>query len=70
MSLLVVAACATVSLTALVALPAYLLVVPVVRTLRSGAAGAALVPVLAGTGVFQLAWSLLLAVGIGVAALL
>ncbi len=70
LSLLVVAACATVSLTALVALPAYLLVVPVVRTLRSGAAGAALVPVLAGTGVFQLAWSLLIAVGIGVAALL
>jgi len=69
-SLLSVAACAVVSLTALVALAAYLLAFPVVLVLRSGATGRDLVPVLAGTGTFQLAWSLLLALGIGGAALL
>jgi len=69
-SLLSVAACAVVSLTALVALAAYLLAFPVVLVLRSGATGRDLVPVLAGTGTFQLAWSLLLALGIGGAVLL
>ncbi len=69
-SVLAVAACAVVSLTALAALAAYLLVVPVVFVLRSGATGRDLVPVLTGTGTFQLAWSLLLALGIGGAALL
>ncbi len=69
-SLLAVAACAVVSLTALVAVAAYLLAVPVVQLLRSGATGRDLVPVLAGTGTFQLAWSLLLALGIGGTALL
>ncbi|MEO8827271.1 1,4-dihydroxy-2-naphthoate polyprenyltransferase [Lapillicoccus sp.] len=49
---------------ALVALLAYPLLWPAVQTLRSGAAGADLVPVLARTGITQLAWSLLLAVGI------
>ncbi len=49
---------------ALVALLAYPLLWPAVQALRSGATGAALVPVLARTGITQLAWSLLLAVGI------
>ncbi|MDQ2782005.1 MAG: 1,4-dihydroxy-2-naphthoate polyprenyltransferase [Actinomycetota bacterium] len=49
---------------ALMALLAYPLLWPAVQTLRSGAAGADLVPVLARTGITQLAWSLLLAVGI------
>jgi 1,4-dihydroxy-2-naphthoate octaprenyltransferase len=69
-SLLCVAACAVVTLTALVAVAAYLLAVPLVQVLRSGATGQALIPVLAGTGTFQLAWSLLIALGIGGAALL
>ncbi len=69
-SLLAVAACAVVSLTALVAVAAYLLAFPVVQVLRSGATGRDLVPVLVGTGTFQLAYSFLLALGIGGAALL
>lgn len=68
-SVLVVVAVAVTTPTALLALPAYLLLAPALEALRRGASGAALVPVLARTGVFLLAWSLLLAVGIGLAAL-
>jgi len=49
---------------AILALPAYALVWPALNVLRSGATGLDLVPVLARTGQFQLAWSLLLAVGV------
>jgi 1,4-dihydroxy-2-naphthoate octaprenyltransferase len=49
---------------ALLALPAYILLWPALSALRGGAAGPALVPVLARTGLFQLLWSLLLAVGL------
>jgi 1,4-dihydroxy-2-naphthoate octaprenyltransferase len=49
---------------ALVALPAYALLWPALRALRSGATGRDLVPVLARTGQAQLAWSVLLGVGI------
>lgn len=48
----------------LVALLAYPLLWPALQTLRSEATGADLVPVLARTGITQLAWSVLLAVGI------
>ncbi|MDQ6716705.1 MAG: 1,4-dihydroxy-2-naphthoate polyprenyltransferase [Actinomycetota bacterium] len=68
-SALAVAGCAVFSRPALLALAAYVLVEPSVRVIRSGATGPALVPVLAGTGRFQLAWSLLLAFGIGAAVL-
>ena len=53
--------------TALLALVAYLLALPLLRVLRSGATGRDLIPVLAGTGRFQLVWSLLLSVGIATA---
>jgi len=53
--------------TALVALAAYGLARPLLRVLRSGATGRDLIPVLAGTGRFQLVWSALLAVGIAAA---
>ncbi|MEO7059203.1 MAG: 1,4-dihydroxy-2-naphthoate polyprenyltransferase [Lapillicoccus sp.] len=70
-SVLVTAACGAVGAggapTALVALLAYPLAVPLVRVLRSGATGRTLIPVLAGTGRFQLVWSLLLALGIAAA---
>ena len=69
-SVLAVAGCAVVSLTALVALAAYLLAYPLLLVMRSGATGRALVPVLTGTGQFQLVWSLLLGLGIGGGALL
>ena len=69
-SVLAVAGCAVLSPTALVALAAYLLAYPLIEVLRSGATGRALVPVLTGTGRFQLVWSLLLGLGIGSAALL
>ena len=64
-SVVVVGACAALgSWFALLALPAYALAWPALRTLRAGATGAALIPVLARTGQFQLVWSLLLAVGL------
>ena len=69
-SVLAVAGCAVLSPTALVALAAYLLAYPLIEVLRSGATGRALVPVLTGTGRFQLVWSLLMGLGIGSAALL
>ncbi|MEO3937982.1 1,4-dihydroxy-2-naphthoate polyprenyltransferase [Dermatophilaceae bacterium Soc4.6] len=50
--------------SALVALPAYVFALPLLRVLRRGATGRDLIPVLAGTGRFQLVWSLLLAAGI------
>ncbi|MDV3220771.1 1,4-dihydroxy-2-naphthoate polyprenyltransferase [Intrasporangium sp.] len=49
------------SLLALLAAP---LVVRPVRAVVSGATGRDLIPALAGTGVFELAWSVLLAVGL------
>ena len=52
---------------ALLALPAYALLWPVLQALRSGATGRDLVPVLARSGQFQLAWSVLLAIGIALA---
>lgn len=66
-SLLAVVACAVRYPTALLALPAYAMLWPTLRALRSGAAGRDLVPVLARTGQFQLVWSLLLGIGIGLA---
>ncbi|MDQ2758566.1 MAG: 1,4-dihydroxy-2-naphthoate polyprenyltransferase [Actinomycetota bacterium] len=50
--------------SALVALVSYGLAVPLLRVLRRGATGRDLIPVLAGTGRFQLVWSVLLAAGI------
>lgn len=49
---------------ALLALLAAPLVVRPVRAVVSGATGRDLIPALAGTGVFELAWSVLLAVGL------
>ena len=63
-SVLAVLACAAVHVTALLALASYPLVFPVLRTLRAGVTGAALVPVLARTGQFQLVWAFALAVGL------
>ena len=64
-SVLAVVACAVLgSWFALLALPAYALLWPALTALRSGATGRDLIPVLARTGQFQLAWSLLLAVGL------
>ncbi len=68
-SVLCVVGCALVSPVALIALAAYALAYPLVKLVRSGATGAALIPVLSGTGRFQLVWSLLLSIGIGAAAL-
>jgi len=66
-SLGVVVACALVgSWFALLALAAYAWLWPALATLRGGAVGRDLVPVLARTGQFQLLWSVLLAVGLAV----
>jgi len=53
--------------SALVALPSSVLALPLLRVLRQGATGRDLIPVLAGTGRFQLVWSVLLALGIAAA---
>jgi len=49
---------------ALLALPAYALLWPAVSALRKGAVGRDLIPVLARTGQFLLAWSVLLGLGL------
>lgn len=70
LSLLVVVACAALgSRYALLALPAYVLLWPALQALRAGATGPDLVPVLARTGIFQLVWSVLVAVGLALARL-
>ena len=53
--------------TALVALPAFALAYPLVRRVLSGATGPDLVPVLSGTGRFELVYAALLALGLGAA---
>ncbi len=50
--------------SALLALLSYVLALPLLRVLRRGATGRDLIPVLAGTGRFQLVWSVLLAAGV------
>jgi len=70
LALLMVGVCAAISLTALAAVASFLLAYPLVRTVRSGATGPGLVPVLAGTGTFQLAYAVLLGIGVGGAALM
>jgi len=52
-------------LGALLALLAFPLAWPLVRRVRAGALGRDLVPVLAGTGRFELVYALLLAIGLG-----
>ena len=64
-SVLVVVACAVLGYWfALLALPAYALLWPAVTALRTGAVGRDLIPVLARTGQFLLAWSVLLGLGL------
>ncbi len=70
LALLMVAVCTAIAPTALAAAASFLLAYPLLRVMRSGATGPRLVPVLAGTGTLQLAYAVLLAVGIGGAALL
>ena len=50
--------------TALLALPAFALAVPLVRTVWGNAKGRELIPVLAGTGRFELVYAALLALGL------
>jgi len=52
-------------LSALIALLSFALALPLVRRVMGGAAGRDLVPVLSGTGRFELVYSTLLAVGLG-----
>ena len=49
---------------ALLALAAFVVAVPAVRAIRSGAQGPALIPVLAGTGMLTLVYALLLTLGL------
>jgi 1,4-dihydroxy-2-naphthoate octaprenyltransferase len=51
--------------TALVALLSFVLAVPLLRRVIGGAEGQELVPVLAGTGRFELLYAALLALGLG-----
>ena len=53
--------------TALVALPSFVLAYPLARRVLRGALGTDLVPVLSGTGRFELVYAVLLALGLGAA---
>jgi 1,4-dihydroxy-2-naphthoate polyprenyltransferase len=53
--------------SALIALPSFVLAFPLLRRVRSGALGKDLVPVLSGTGRFELVYAALLALGLGAA---
>jgi 1,4-dihydroxy-2-naphthoate polyprenyltransferase len=53
--------------SALIALLSFVLAVPLLRRVRGGALGKDLVPVLSGTGRFELAYGLLLAIGLSAA---
>jgi 1,4-dihydroxy-2-naphthoate polyprenyltransferase len=65
-SLVVVVWCAVLGFWfALLALLSYAYLWPALAALRRGAVGRDLIPVLARTGQFQLLWSVLLAVGLG-----
>jgi 1,4-dihydroxy-2-naphthoate polyprenyltransferase len=64
-ALLAVVAAAFTYWTALVALAAFALTVPLVRRVLSGMTGRDLIPVLAGTGTFELAYAALLTLGLG-----
>jgi len=70
LALLMVAVCTAIAPTALAAAASFLLAYPLLRVMRSGATGPRLVPVLAGTGTLQLAYAVLLGIGIGGGALL
>jgi 1,4-dihydroxy-2-naphthoate polyprenyltransferase len=54
-------------LSALIALLSFALALPLVRRVMSGAVGKDLVPVLSGTGRFELVYAALLAIGLGAA---
>jgi 1,4-dihydroxy-2-naphthoate octaprenyltransferase len=66
-ALLCVLAAAVIHLSALIALLSFGLALPLVRRVMGGAAGRDLVPVLSGTGRFELVYAALLAVGLGAA---
>jgi 1,4-dihydroxy-2-naphthoate polyprenyltransferase len=63
-ALLAVVAAALVHWTAVLGVVAFVLAVPLVRDLRSGSTGRRLLPLLAGTGRLQLAYGILLGVGL------
>ena len=60
-----VAVAGMIHLTALVALVSFVLAYPLLRRVLRGATGADLVPVLSGTGRFELVYAALLALGLG-----
>ena len=65
LSLLCVLVAGVIHLSALIALLSFGLALPLVRRVMGGAAGRDLVPVLSGTGRFELVYAALLAVGLG-----
>jgi 1,4-dihydroxy-2-naphthoate polyprenyltransferase len=67
LSLLCVLVAGVIHLSALIALLSFALALPLVRRVMGGAAGRDLVPVLSGTGRFELVYAALLAVGLGAA---
>ena len=67
LSLLCVLVAGVIHLSALIALLSVALALPLVRRVMGGAVGRDLVPVLSGTGLFELVYAALLAVGLGAA---
>jgi 1,4-dihydroxy-2-naphthoate octaprenyltransferase len=67
LALLCVLVAGVIHLSALIALLSFALALPLVRRVMGGAVGRDLVPVLSGTGRFELVYGALLAVGLGAA---